>query len=142
MLERVKYPIPGMFYADFDDNRYFFTDKMLANGVFIALETIYHDDNSFEEWFTVKVATDDDYAYYIMTQTEFIEPIQVHHMLKDIKEIFDASGIQEEFTEAMDLLSGSSSSASMQTDISHRHEMIENGLNEISFVRSLLEEAE
>jgi hypothetical protein len=121
-MTKQKYPIPGMFFVDVDhphyEKRCFFTDKMLDNGTYIDWDSFY-DGNNFDERIVVRIATQEDAMYFVMWEGDHIEPIEAYRILKDINELFETSGTQEEFIEAMDALSGSSSSASMQSADNH-----------------------
>lgn len=122
------------------ETRYYFTDNMLGNGVFIEEDTLIYQEKigtkeAVETIINVKVLSEKNAETFTLYHDFLLEKIQLHHILKDICDFYNNNDIKQ-FVETMNFLCSSYHSSKMQSNAERRMNIRAELKEEIKFLQN------
>lgn len=134
--------IDGLDETRLDDigERYYHSNEMKRAGIFIeAHNSVIEGENGefiCDTWIAVKQVKSNDVVTYTLYWQDALAEIQIYHIIKDTYEIFQKCELAT-FESIMTEMSTQYQSASMQSDVGKRLEMIKEMQEEFKEVYSL-----
>jgi replication fork clamp-binding protein CrfC len=128
-LQKVQYIVDGVFVLPLDDQEFFFTDKMLADNVYIDTYDFAETDDIDEELqdvIEVVHVTDSDAVRFTVYFDRVLGRIQMYRILKDIVELHETNALPD-FLHKVHYLASSVTAASYiaKSDFARSHGMRE-----------------